>query len=129
MGGLFHNHSDVWLLGFPGYLVAATIMIAEVQAIRTGLSLGWNLGFRSVALYTNFKEAVHAIFEVTSPALPCFALARDICVLLDEGASGSQLGESNRGADFLARVGGHGDEGYVYGSMLLVPVYSFRRYD
>lgn len=71
MGGLFHNHSDVWLLGFPGYLVAATIMIAEVQAIRTGLSLGWNLGSRSVALYTNFKEAVHAIFEVTSPALPC----------------------------------------------------------
>lgn len=87
MGGLFHNHSDVWLLGFPGYLVAATIMIAEVQAIRTGLSLGWNLGFRSVALYTNFKEAVHAIFEVTSPALPCFALAGDICVLLDECAS------------------------------------------
>lgn len=25
MGGLFHNHGDVWLSGFPGYLVAATL--------------------------------------------------------------------------------------------------------
>lgn len=82
-----------------------------------------------MALYTNFKEAVHAIFEVTSPALPCFALAGDICVLLDEGASVHNLVKVTEALISWPRLGVMVMRVYVYGSMLLVPFYSFRRYD
>ena len=49
-GGLLCNSSDAWILGFSLNMGIASNNIAKLGAVRQGLILAWDLGFKFIHL-------------------------------------------------------------------------------
>ncbi|KAJ9181677.1 hypothetical protein P3X46_009781 [Hevea brasiliensis] len=57
-GAIFRGRSGNWIVGFSCHIGTSTNMLAELMAIRFGLSEAWQRGFRLVILESDSLEAV-----------------------------------------------------------------------
>ncbi|GAB2236451.1 hypothetical protein Droror1_Dr00028095 [Drosera rotundifolia] len=57
-GGVFRNSEGAWIAGFALNLGYCSAMVAELQAIITGLEQAWSLGFRRVQLQTDSRALI-----------------------------------------------------------------------
>ena len=53
-GGLLHDSSGIWISGFSLNMVIATNNVAELAAVRQGLLLAWELGFKFIQFEIDF---------------------------------------------------------------------------
>ncbi|KAJ6939280.1 hypothetical protein NC651_005654 [Populus alba x Populus x berolinensis] len=82
------------------------IMVVELEAIRHGLLLAWDFGYRQVVMESDSLEAVHAIPIDVLRSHPSLYIISDIYHPFLRNWSVSfehTLREVNRGADFLAK--------------------------
>ena len=49
-GGMLRDHLGYWIAGFSLHLSIATNNIAELEAVRQGLEMAWQLGFKFIQL-------------------------------------------------------------------------------
>ena len=49
-GGLLRNNSGEWILGFSFHLGITSNNMAELAAVRQGLILAWDMGFKFIHL-------------------------------------------------------------------------------
>ncbi|KAL4353912.1 hypothetical protein GQ457_06G021000 [Hibiscus cannabinus] len=57
VGGVFRDEDGTWLQGFARFIGRSSVLVVELWAIREGLHLAWNGGFRHVELETDNAEA------------------------------------------------------------------------
>lgn len=88
------------------------IMVVELEAIRQGLLLAWDFGYRKVVMESDSLEAVHAISIGVLRSHPSLYIISDIshpCLRNWSVSFEHTLREVSRGADFLAKLGSSGD--------------------
>jgi ribonuclease HI len=88
------------------------IMVVELEAIRQGLLLAWDFGYRQVVMQSDSLEAVHAISIGVLRSHPSLYIISDIshpCLRNWSVSFEHTLREVNRGVDFLAKLGSSGD--------------------
>jgi ribonuclease HI len=105
--GILRNDTGGWCMGFSCYLGPQSNMFAELWAIRQGLLIAWDKGFRSLIVETDSLEAIHNI-QSKPPHSPFLALLSDIKELMQREwrcKLGHVLREANACADFLAKLG------------------------
>ncbi|KAE8668924.1 hypothetical protein F3Y22_tig00112281pilonHSYRG00159 [Hibiscus syriacus] len=61
VGGIFRSASGDWILGFSALLGVCSSVATELQAIRLGLSIAWEYGFRDVKCEANAHVALNLI--------------------------------------------------------------------
>ncbi|KAK7266661.1 hypothetical protein RIF29_19311 [Crotalaria pallida] len=108
-GGLLRDSFGRWLLGFTGCYSSSSVLLSELMALRNGLLLAWNAGYRLVRCEVNSLEAYRLVSMESPPAFHVFgAIICDIKSFLarDWDASLSHvLREVNGCADVLAKMG------------------------
>ncbi|KAJ1436761.1 Ribonuclease H domain [Sesbania bispinosa] len=107
-GGLLRDHLDNWLKGFYGHLVFSEIIQAELFAIRFGLLLAWEEGYRNIICWI---DSMLALSLITAP-VPKFhkysSILEGIARLVHQKWNVTFkhiLREGNSCADWLAKLG------------------------
>ncbi|KAJ8755654.1 hypothetical protein K2173_022249 [Erythroxylum novogranatense] len=77
-GGLIRDMEGCWIAGFSGSVGIATNILAELQGLKHGLQLTWDLGYRSVLVETDCLAVVNLISDMPQPYHPHLFLIRDI---------------------------------------------------
>ncbi|XP_038999129.1 uncharacterized protein LOC120124546 [Hibiscus syriacus] len=60
-GGIFRNASGEWILGFSALVGICTSMAVELQAVRMGLMIAWDKGFRAIECEVDAQLALPLI--------------------------------------------------------------------
>ncbi|MBA0828189.1 hypothetical protein Goarm_012897, partial [Gossypium armourianum] len=82
-GGIVHDHSGQWILGYNRFLGSCSVFEAELWGILDGLSILIDRGYKEVQIRTNSIEMASAIHEITLDRQTT-ALIRRICQLLSQ---------------------------------------------
>ncbi|OMO56897.1 reverse transcriptase [Corchorus capsularis] len=115
-GGLIRNAAGAWLVGFAAHLGVCSNIVAELQALRLGLCLAWDEGFREIECEVDAKVVLDLIKEADTAFNPLGALIADIRDLLSRDWSCSchhTLREGNFSVDRLSKLGCSIDDDYV----------------
>ncbi|KAJ8768128.1 hypothetical protein K2173_021068 [Erythroxylum novogranatense] len=105
-GGLIRDAYGRWLIGFSGYIGHASILVAELQALRHGLTLAWDRGYRRIVVESDSQDVVTLVLTSCPHSHPMFLLVEDIRTLLARDWCCSLqhiFREANHCADFLAK--------------------------
>ncbi|KAJ7950371.1 Ribonuclease H protein [Quillaja saponaria] len=108
VGGLIRNRDGVRQAGFSLNLGYGNIMLAELNAIRHGLSLAWNMGYRLLHIESDSKEAVSSIHYADVGTHPMGSLILDYRFLMSREWSCTLTHcyrKTNFSADHLAKLG------------------------
>lgn len=60
-GGVLRNHQGNWVAGFSTFEGKGDILQAELLAVKNGLTLAWQLGFRKIHCETDCLEAIQLV--------------------------------------------------------------------
>ncbi|KAJ1430717.1 Ribonuclease H domain [Sesbania bispinosa] len=107
-GGLLRDHLGNWLKGFYGHMVFSEILQAELLAIRFGLLLAWEEGYRNIICWT---DSMLALSLITAPVLKFHkysSILEGIARLVHQEWNVTFkhiLREGNSCADWLAKLG------------------------
>ena len=107
-GGLIRAEGGVWVLGFSNYIPWADNLCVELLALRFGLQLAWQHGFRKIICEVDCMEVVRLVLHETSSFHRYVAIIRDIQSLLSRDwhcVLHHVYREENQATDFLARLG------------------------
>lgn len=113
-GGIIHNSSGAWLLGFSGSCGFTTNLNAELQAIAHGLELSWSRGYREVMCESNSETALALVkdgVQQTHPYAPIVDYIRSFTQKDRWLSFHHTLREGNMCADWLAKYGSSMHEG------------------
>lgn len=107
-GGVFRNSQGVWMLGFCRGIGFATVLEAELSAIKEGLTLALQRNILNLRIFCDSMEAVNCLMRDAVIDHPLRDLITGIRELLLAG-NNFQLHftrrENNQVADYLARQG------------------------
>ena len=107
-GGLLRDENGSCIAGFVSHIGIAGSLLAELIAIRHGLLLAWQYGFRRVECESDCLKAVQIIHSNTGD-FPYFeSIVEEInqLLLLDWDVKVYHvLREANSCADYLAKIG------------------------
>lgn len=107
-GGLIRNDQAGWLMGFSSHGGVGDVLLAELLAIKNGLRIAWENGFRAVLCESDSLEAVSMISDNSKHDFHEYAATLcDIMVLLRYQWSVQikhVFREANTCADFLAKL-------------------------
>ncbi|CAI0415399.1 unnamed protein product [Linum tenue] len=110
IGGVLRDSSGEWIVGFSNYVGQASVLEAELQALRDGLNLTWSLGFRKVEVNSDSQTVVHLLKAAEFHFHPLVTILDDCYSLINRDWDISlhhSLREANQVADALAKEG-HG---------------------
>lgn len=113
---LIRNHVGEWICGFSGSCGYADNLTTEVQAIKNGLDLVWDRGYRNVILESDSKSALDLLDTTANNLHPLFSLLDHINGLLNREWNVKlqhNLREGNECADWMAKTGATGDSPLV----------------
>lgn len=114
--GLLRDSSGNWIVGFAAYLGITTKIAAELHALRLGLLLAWDEGYRKVECEIDASVVLSLIDAADSSFHPLGSLIIDIRELLKRECICKclhTLREGNFCADVLSKMGSSLDEDYV----------------
>ena len=60
-GGLLRGADGHWIMGFHGFIGVANSLLPELMAIRMGLCLAWDHGYRRVLCESDSLEAIRCV--------------------------------------------------------------------
>ncbi|KAK7268860.1 hypothetical protein RIF29_21569 [Crotalaria pallida] len=60
-GGLLRDEGGTWIKGFVGKHHSTSILLAELLALKNGLLMAWEAGFRDVQCETDFKKVMEQL--------------------------------------------------------------------
>ncbi|XVF30503.1 hypothetical protein REPUB_Repub16aG0063700 [Reevesia pubescens] len=80
-GGLIRTSMGEWSVGFRAHLGVCSNVAAELQAVRFGLLLAWNEGFRHIECQIDAKVIIDLINDANSNLHPLGILIEDIRML------------------------------------------------
>ena len=110
-GGILRNHMGNWLVGFSLHLGISSNNMAELVAVRQGLTLAWDMGFKFIQLELDSITVVHWLTGMCVTYLPhMIPLICDCRNLMDREWEIQVLHiyrEANDCADVLAKWGTH----------------------
>ncbi|OMO50810.1 reverse transcriptase [Corchorus capsularis] len=115
-GGLLRDFTDKWLVGFSAHLGITTNIAAELHALRLGLILAWDEGYRHVECEIDASVVLSLIDDADLKFQPFSSLILDIRELLKrewECKCLHTLREGNFCADVLSKMRCSLDEDYV----------------
>lgn len=106
-GGILRSETGEWITGFSSCEGAGNPLLAELLAIKHGLNLAWEGGFRNIICETDSQEAVQLIHATSPHALHVFADTMEQILDLMQRSWLVEMHhvfrEANACADFLAR--------------------------
>lgn len=111
-GGLLQDHDGSWLVGFSGFLGFSNIIMADLKAIQTGLSMAWQRGFRNLICESDSKEAIRLVEEAYIDYHHLSSVISNIRDWLQKSWNVRLVHvfrEANFGADCLAKLGASSD--------------------
>ncbi|OMP05859.1 hypothetical protein CCACVL1_01804 [Corchorus capsularis] len=114
--GLLRDSSGRWLVGFAAHLGVTTNMVAELHALRLGLLLAWDEGYRNVECEIDASVVLKLIDDADVAFHLLASLILDIRELLRREWTCKclhTLREGNFCADVLSKLGCSLDEDYV----------------
>lgn len=106
-GGLIRNNAGEWICGFSGSCGYADNLTAEVHAIKHGVELAWDKGFKDVILESDSK-CVLDLLTTPNNLHSLFPLLAHITSLLDRSWNVKlqhSHREGNECANWLAKTG------------------------
>lgn len=62
-GGLIRNSMGDWIIGFSSNEGLGTVLLAELLAVKNGLTLAWKEGMRSVLCESDSLEVVQTLHD------------------------------------------------------------------
>ncbi|PKI44165.1 hypothetical protein CRG98_035458 [Punica granatum] len=83
-GGLLRDSDGRWVHGYVRNVGITTSFSAELWAVRTGLEMAWDLGFRRIILEVDSETVVRLVLSSNDQACSNGALLRDIRSLLQQ---------------------------------------------
>lgn len=104
-GGLFRDSNGHWLGVFQVFLGVCSNLVAELSALKFGLMIAWNKGFRRLICEVDAMVVLLLIKSVDVNFHFLFWLIQDVRLLLNRSWSvllEHTLQEGNFCADFLA---------------------------
>ena len=109
--GLIRDSSGFWVLGFSLKMGIATKNMAELELVRQGLLLAWELGFRFIQLELDSVTVLSWITDITSSySLDVMSLICDCRSLMEQDWEVEACyiyREANGCANALAKQGTH----------------------
>ena len=110
-GGLLRNSSGEWISGFSLYLGLTSNNMAELAAIRRGLILAWDMGFKFIHLeldsMTVFTWLIATTDSYPTNMLPLICDCRNLLARAWEVHVLHVYHEANACVDALAKWGAH----------------------
>lgn len=73
-GGLIRGSAGEWFCGFQAHLGTCTNTAAELYAVRLGLGLAWQEGFRNVVCEVDAQMVVTLVYQTEVDLHPVFTL-------------------------------------------------------
>lgn len=107
-GGVFRDHLGRWKSGFVGSIGLGSNLLAELQAIKNGLQLGWEFGDRRIICETDSLEAIELIDKANMNLHSYARVIMGIMRLLKfewQVELRYTLREANQVADYLTKMG------------------------
>ncbi|KAK9136201.1 hypothetical protein Syun_015531 [Stephania yunnanensis] len=107
-GGVMRDERGCWLFGYMGHIGTASSTVAELWAIREGLKLAWQRGFRKILLESDSQTAIQFLTSEIGDSNPLAPLVNECLDLLELDwwvRPQHVLREGNRAADHLANMG------------------------
>ncbi|KAK9999502.1 hypothetical protein SO802_019105 [Lithocarpus litseifolius] len=131
-GGLLWNEDGRWIVGFARKIGITSSFLAELWALRDGLSLCVSRNFAAVEIELDAKSIVDAMVNqeysnilASSLMDDCRNLAKQIPRIRVKHC----FREANRCADALARMGGLLDDNFTVFKSPFVDISSFLDFD
>lgn len=107
--GLLRNESGSWIIGFSSFEGQGDMLLAELLALKHGLALAWDQGFRHVVCEFDALDIVNLFNANENLQLHSFAkVVIEIAELLNQNWIVKLLHvfrETNACANFLAKLG------------------------
>ncbi|OMP08311.1 hypothetical protein CCACVL1_01125 [Corchorus capsularis] len=107
-GGVIRNSSGDWLVGFTAHLGVCSNVAAELHALRLGLLLAWQEGYRAIVCEVDVKVILDLLKSNTMQYHPLRALLMDIREMFSwewQCECRHTLREGNFCADKLSKMG------------------------
>jgi ribonuclease HI len=128
-GGVICDHEGNWLRGFARHIGSASSVVAELWALRDGLSLVIDMDFLIVLIEIDAFIVV-SFLSTNAPRHPCLSSLVDDCRYLLQRIPQNELKhvfrEANKCADSLANLGRTQEEDFVvFDSPLILFVMPF----
>ena len=109
--GILRNHLGQWILGFSLHVGLATNNMVELFAVRQGLTMVWNLGFKFIYLELDSKVVINWLKNSNTSfptnMLPLIGDCRNLLERDWEVRMQHIYHEANECADALAKRGTH----------------------
>lgn len=105
-GGLVRDSTGKWLVGFMVHRGVCSNMVAEMEAVRFGLNLAWEEGYRNIVCEVDALVALELFATADVSVHPLGSLIADVRQLRSRGWSctfSHTLREGNFCADHLAK--------------------------
>lgn len=122
VGGLIRSDSGDWLVGFSAFEGPGDVLLAELIAIKKGLNLAWDEGYRRIWCESDSFEAINIIEDTHRRKYHKYAcVIEDILSLLRRNwhvKIKHVFRESKTCADFLAKHGDTQTEHWTFISIL-----------
>nr|XP_023878038.1 uncharacterized protein LOC111990496 [Quercus suber] len=131
-GGLIRNEEGRWLVGFARKIGITSSFLAELWALRDGLSLCVSRGFAAVEVELDAKSIVDAISNPEYANIFASSLMEDCRHMVKQVPQirfKHCFREANRCADALARMGGILDADFTVFENPPVDISNFLEFD
>ena len=110
-GGVLRDHQGQWIAGFSMHVGIATNNIAELEAVRQGLEMAWNMGVKRLHLELDSKVVLDWLtssnLNYPTNILPLICDCRNLLEREWEVHMHHEFREANGCADALAKRGIH----------------------
>ena len=107
-GGLLRDSNGAWVQGFSRLIGSSNVLLAELWALRDGLTMASNLNIEKLIIHMDASEVINLLskpFSTNQLTQPIVTDCRSILQVFQEYRVQHCYRETNRAADLLANMG------------------------